>query len=237
MRLRPSFLTLGNFVEFKSKTFFLFVFAAQVSIKEQKLRNDLLRKHCTDVNQSLVNLNKIDINNFIVDDKHGIIYCFVPKPFMFSAGGMYNWKRTLLALKHGEPYPNPISFKGDWVHQWERFQFLRQLPKAEREAKLRHYTKFLFVCDPFVRLISAYRDKILHESRRWRITPSINFPNLLNAFGVAGAYPMHWMGYHSVKGGSHTHSHPPLSHQVNHEACFWTAGGRKTLHSQGKLTE
>ncbi len=27
------------------------------------------------------------------------------------------------------------------------------------QAKLRHYTKFLFVRDPFVRLISAYRNK------------------------------------------------------------------------------
>uniref|UniRef100_A0A3P9J433 Carbohydrate sulfotransferase n=1 Tax=Oryzias latipes TaxID=8090 RepID=A0A3P9J433_ORYLA len=29
-------------------------------------------------------------------------------------------------------------------------------------AKLKHYTKFLFVRDPFVRLISAYRDKMLN---------------------------------------------------------------------------
>uniref|UniRef100_A0A8C8AA24 Carbohydrate sulfotransferase n=1 Tax=Oryzias sinensis TaxID=183150 RepID=A0A8C8AA24_9TELE len=141
------FLTIHEWYIHKQKT-------AQVSIKEQKLRKDLLRKPCADVNQSLVNLNKIDLNNFIVDDKHGILYCFVPKV------ACTNWKRTLVALKHGEPYPNPMSFKGDWVHQWGKFRFLRQLPKAEREAKLKHYTKFLFVRDPFVRLISAYRAKM-----------------------------------------------------------------------------
>ncbi|XP_011485729.1 carbohydrate sulfotransferase 12 isoform X4 [Oryzias latipes] len=74
--------------------------------EQQRLRKDLLRKQCGGINQSLVNLNKIDLKNFIVDDKHGIIYCYIPK------------------------------------------------------AKLKHYTKFLFVRDPFVRLISAYRDKM-----------------------------------------------------------------------------
>ncbi|KAF6715872.1 Carbohydrate sulfotransferase 12 [Oryzias melastigma] len=134
-------------------------FTAQMSTQSQKLRKDLLRKHCAGVNQSLVNFNKIDLTNFIVDDKNGIIYCYVPKV------ACTNWKRTLLALKHGEPYPNPMSFKGDWVHQVERFQFLRQFPLAERKAKLKHYTKFLFVRDPFVRLISAYRAKMLKHDQ------------------------------------------------------------------------
>lgn len=32
------------------------------------------------------------------------------------------------------------------------------------QAKLKHYTKFLFVRDPFARLISAYRDKFLRHN-------------------------------------------------------------------------
>ncbi|XP_078792166.1 carbohydrate sulfotransferase 12-like isoform X2 [Oryzias latipes] len=106
------------------------------------------------MNQSLVNLNKIDLNNFIVDDKHGIIYCYIPKV------ACTNWKRTLIALNHDEPYPDPKSFEHNWVHRFDRFKLLRQFPIPERKAKLKHYTKFLFVRDPFVRLISAYRDKM-----------------------------------------------------------------------------
>ncbi|XP_011485728.1 carbohydrate sulfotransferase 12 isoform X2 [Oryzias latipes] len=122
--------------------------------EQQRLRKDLLRKQCGGINQSLVNLNKIDLKNFIVDDKHGIIYCYIPKV------ACTNWKRTIIALNHDEPYPDPQSFKSNLVHRFDRFKLLTQFPMPERKAKLKHYTKFLFVRDPFVRLISAYRDKM-----------------------------------------------------------------------------
>uniref|UniRef100_A0A3B3DAE8 Carbohydrate sulfotransferase n=1 Tax=Oryzias melastigma TaxID=30732 RepID=A0A3B3DAE8_ORYME len=133
---------------------FLFVFAAPKYSEQQRLRKELLRKHCAGVNQSLV--NNVDMKNFVVDDKNGIIYCYIPKV------ACTNWKRTLIALRHDEPYPDPMSFEHNWVHRFDRFQLLRQFPLAERKAKLKHYTKFLFVRDPFVRLISAYRDKMQH---------------------------------------------------------------------------
>uniref|UniRef100_A0A3B3HMT5 Carbohydrate sulfotransferase n=1 Tax=Oryzias latipes TaxID=8090 RepID=A0A3B3HMT5_ORYLA len=53
-----------------------------------------------------------------------------------------NWKRTLIALRQNEPYPDPI--------------------KVRLCINNKNYTKFLFVRDPFVRLISAYRDKMQH---------------------------------------------------------------------------
>uniref|UniRef100_A0A3B3H5V8 Carbohydrate sulfotransferase n=1 Tax=Oryzias latipes TaxID=8090 RepID=A0A3B3H5V8_ORYLA len=125
-------------------------------LEQQRLRKDLLRKHCAGVNQSLFNLNNIDLNNFIVDDQHGIIYCYIPKV------ACTNWKRTLIALKQNEPYPDPMSFKSNMVHKFDRFRLLKHYSMPERKAKLKHYTKFLFVRDPFVRLISAYRDKMLN---------------------------------------------------------------------------
>uniref|UniRef100_A0A3B3BR44 Carbohydrate sulfotransferase n=1 Tax=Oryzias melastigma TaxID=30732 RepID=A0A3B3BR44_ORYME len=120
------------------------------STKRQRLRKDLLRKYCKGGNQSLDDLKDTNLTNFIVDDKHGIVYCYIPKV------ACTNWKRTLIALNYSEPYPDPMVFEHNWVHQFERFQYLNDFPKAERK----HYTKFLFVRDPFVRLISAYRDKI-----------------------------------------------------------------------------
>ncbi|TKS92707.1 Carbohydrate sulfotransferase 12 [Collichthys lucidus] len=71
--------------------------------------------------RGLDDMSNKELENLIVDDKHGIIYCYIPK------------------------------------------------------AKLKHYTKFLFVRDPFVRLISAYRDKMLgnqkefYENFGWKI--------------------------------------------------------------------
>uniref|UniRef100_A0A3P9M548 Carbohydrate sulfotransferase n=1 Tax=Oryzias latipes TaxID=8090 RepID=A0A3P9M548_ORYLA len=137
-----------------SLRYFLLVFAAPKFSEQQRLRKDLLRKQCGGIDQSLVNLNKIDLKNFIVDDKHGIIYCYIPKV------AFTNWKRTLIALNHDEPYPDPLSFKSNLAHRFDRFKLLTQFPMPERKAKLKHYTKFLFVRDPFVRLISAYRDKM-----------------------------------------------------------------------------
>uniref|UniRef100_A0A3P9HKS2 Carbohydrate sulfotransferase n=1 Tax=Oryzias latipes TaxID=8090 RepID=A0A3P9HKS2_ORYLA len=143
---------------------FISAFAALRSTKKQDLRKDLLRKHCAGVNQSLDDLKDTDLKNFIVDDKHGIIYCYIPKV------ACTNWKRTLVALNYSEPYPDPMSFEHNWVHDSERFQYLNDFPKIDvylflLQAKLKHYTKFMFVRDPFVRLISAYRDKMLNYNQ------------------------------------------------------------------------
>uniref|UniRef100_A0A3B3I192 Carbohydrate sulfotransferase n=1 Tax=Oryzias latipes TaxID=8090 RepID=A0A3B3I192_ORYLA len=126
------------------------VFAAKSS-EQQRLRKDLLRKQCGGVNQSLVNLNKIDLKNFIVDDQHGIIYCYIPK--------VTHHLRLLTFIKAYKRVPYlkdlVICLKGD-----QGRLFMTQ--NIGHAAKLKHYTKFLFVRDPFVRLISAYRDKMLN---------------------------------------------------------------------------
>ncbi|XP_024144244.1 carbohydrate sulfotransferase 12 [Oryzias melastigma] len=162
---------------------------APETTERQRLRKDLLRKHCASENQSLVSLNNIDLNNFIVDDKHGIIYCYIPKV------ACTNWKRTLIALKHDEPYPDPMSFKGDWVHKFDRFRLLKHFPIQERKAKLQHYTKFLFVRDPFVRLISAFRDKIQHYDKYFYdgyirvMLQRYNSQNVVKNNGTKSKYP------------------------------------------------
>ncbi|KAK1889727.1 Carbohydrate sulfotransferase 12 [Dissostichus eleginoides] len=79
-----------------------------------------------------------ELENLIVDDKHGIIYCYIPKD---------------------EPYPDPVSISPDLVHLPNTLPLLNSFPRPEMKAKLKHYTKFLYVRDPFLRLISAYRNK------------------------------------------------------------------------------
>ncbi|KAK7166616.1 hypothetical protein R3I93_006387 [Phoxinus phoxinus] len=106
------------------------------------------------------------LNHLIVDDHHGVIYCFVPKV------ACSNWKRVMIVLSqnlkapNGAPYLDPLDIPVEVIHNhtvhktfnklWRRFgRFSHQL----MHHKLNNYTKFLFVRDPFVRLISAFRDK------------------------------------------------------------------------------
>nr|XP_019950960.1 PREDICTED: carbohydrate sulfotransferase 12-like [Paralichthys olivaceus] len=126
----------------------------------QEVRKQLLKETCgrdkeafSERKVSLEEMSENEMKNLIVDDKHGIIYCYIPKI------ACTNWKRVMFVLNQSEPYPDPMSLSGDLVHSPDKFTLLNSFPRVEMKAKLKHYTKFLFVRDPFVRLISAYRDK------------------------------------------------------------------------------
>uniref|UniRef100_H3CGC4 Carbohydrate sulfotransferase n=1 Tax=Tetraodon nigroviridis TaxID=99883 RepID=H3CGC4_TETNG len=106
-----------------------------------------------------------ELDHLIVDDTHHIIYCYVPKV------ACTNWKRVMVVLSQslvspsGKPYTDPETVSPD-VHNsslyltfakfWRRYGSLSRHLMA---VKLQQYTKFLFVRDPFVRLISAFRNK------------------------------------------------------------------------------
>ncbi|XP_044047497.1 carbohydrate sulfotransferase 12 isoform X1 [Siniperca chuatsi] len=108
-----------------------------------------------------------ELDHLIVDDTHQIIYCYVPKV------ACTNWKRVMVVLSQslispfsGKPYTDPEAVPPDLVHNsslhltfskfWHHYGSLSRHLMA---LKLQHYTKFLFVRDPFVRLISAFRNK------------------------------------------------------------------------------
>nr|XP_033769952.1 carbohydrate sulfotransferase 12-like [Geotrypetes seraphini] len=111
-----------------------------------------------------------ELDHLIVDDRHGVIYCYVPKV------ACTNWKRVMIVLSEslsnqGIPYKDPLNIPRQDVHSpsshltfnkfWRRYgKFSRHLMKI----KLKKYTKFLFVRDPFVRLISAFRSKFELEN-------------------------------------------------------------------------
>lgn len=107
-----------------------------------------------------------ELDHLIVDDRHGVIYCFIPKV------ACTNWKRIMIVLSQnlkapdGAPYLDPLDIPSALSHNatvhltfnkfWRLFgHFSRPL----MHHKLKNYTKFLFVRDPFVRLISAFRNK------------------------------------------------------------------------------
>ncbi|KAM4698782.1 carbohydrate sulfotransferase 12 isoform 1-T2 [Rhinophrynus dorsalis] len=112
-----------------------------------------------------------ELDHLIVDDRHGIIYCYVPKV------ACTNWKRVMIVLseslldKKGAPYRDPLQIPREDVHNTSSHltfnKFWRRYGKFSRHMmniKLKKYTKFLFVRDPFVRLISAFRSKFELEN-------------------------------------------------------------------------
>ncbi|KAL7872351.1 hypothetical protein SRHO_G00073340 [Serrasalmus rhombeus] len=95
--------------------------------------------------------------NLIVDDQHGIIYCYVPKV------ACTEWKSIMIFLSeslkiNGTPFKNHSDIPRELIHS-NSVVYLNRSHRNLMKWKIRKYKKFLFVRNPFVRLISAYRDK------------------------------------------------------------------------------
>ena len=95
------------------------------------------------INES-VDIKKLD--NIIVDEKLKILFCYIPKV------ACTQWKTVLMQL-------NSPERKSDSVHNPKNFKFLHVYPKDDVRRMLRTYFKFVFVREPFERLLSAYLDK------------------------------------------------------------------------------
>ncbi|XP_061455858.1 carbohydrate sulfotransferase 12 [Rhineura floridana] len=156
---------------------------ASLILDQEKLqaeRRRMLRELCANSSftfptkeRSFDDIPNYELNHLIVDDRHGIIYCYVPKV------ACTNWKRVMIVLSEslmdqGVPYADPLDIPREHVHNtsthftfnkfWRRYgKFSRHLMKI----KLKKYTKFLFVRDPFVRLISAFRSKFELENEEF----------------------------------------------------------------------
>ncbi|XP_015251942.1 PREDICTED: carbohydrate sulfotransferase 12-like [Cyprinodon variegatus] len=168
MRIKKEYLAL--LVVFGS-VFIIRLFFTQQGISQvagkkttqlQKLRKDYIRRMC-DIEKKALSAQKPRIKNiydhFIVEERQKIIYCFIPKV------ACSNWKRVMFVLKKGEPYDDPASIDPINVHRISKLQNLTQFNSTERKNRLMNYTKFMFVRDPFVRLISAYRSKFLYNQK------------------------------------------------------------------------
>lgn len=147
---------------------------------QQAARRSVLRDFCANSSlafptkeRSFDDIPNYELSHLIVDDRHGVIYCYVPKV------ACTNWKRLMIVLSQslsdrGAPYRDPLAIPREQVHNssvhltfnkfWRRYgKFSRRLMKA----KLKKYTKFLFVREPFVRLISAFRSKFELENEEF----------------------------------------------------------------------
>lgn len=137
-------------------------YAGEDTTLQQALTKERIRLICDLENKEFsVPKNELNTiyNQFIVDDTKKILYCFIPKV------ACSNWKRVMFVLKKGKPYDDPSSIDRFSIHHVGKLIYLKQFNSAERERRLMEYTKFMFVRDPFVRLVSAYRDKFVQEER------------------------------------------------------------------------
>lgn len=87
-----------------------------------------------------------DFSNFIVSEKHKLVYCSVPKVACTV------WKRIFANLQG-------INVTIG-VHKYTKgkLKILSNYSLEERKKILKTYRKFMFVREPFERLLSAYRD-------------------------------------------------------------------------------
>ncbi|KAG8516196.1 Carbohydrate sulfotransferase 13 [Galemys pyrenaicus] len=115
-------------------------------------RRDQLRRACSRHTRQQRLLQPEDLRHVLVDDAHGLLYCYVPKV------ACTNWKRVLLALSSGAP-GDPLAIPAHEAHAPGRLRSLADFSPAEINRRLRAYLTFLFVREPFERLASAYRNK------------------------------------------------------------------------------
>ncbi|XP_069871546.1 carbohydrate sulfotransferase 13-like [Dipodomys merriami] len=119
-------------------------------------RRDLLRQACSRHSRRPRALRPEELRHVLVDDAHGLLYCYVPKV------ACTNWKRVLLALRaraRGDARADPRAIPAGEAHAPGRLPSLADFRPAEIRRRLRDYLAFLFVREPFERLASAYRNK------------------------------------------------------------------------------
>uniref|UniRef100_A0A663EDS1 Carbohydrate sulfotransferase n=1 Tax=Aquila chrysaetos chrysaetos TaxID=223781 RepID=A0A663EDS1_AQUCH len=102
-------------------------------------------------------------NQLFVEHKHKFIYCEVPKV------GCSNWKRTIFLLQ-ADLNAEASEIEHDHIHQTSLIKKLGTYPPAIQKEFLNNYTKVMFTRHPLERLVSAYRDKLLHSEPFYSIT-------------------------------------------------------------------
>nr|XP_057940620.1 carbohydrate sulfotransferase 11-like isoform X2 [Doryrhamphus excisus] len=126
------------------------VLAAQGSLQG---RRELLEQACLSHSTKRRVLSPEDLKHLIVDDNHSLIYCYVPKV------ACTNWKRVLMVLTSDGRYTDPLSIPANEAHIAGNLRALSEFSVPEINRRLRTYLKFVFVREPFERLVSAYRNK------------------------------------------------------------------------------
>ncbi|XP_053145883.1 carbohydrate sulfotransferase 13 isoform X2 [Hemicordylus capensis] len=116
-------------------------------------RRELLNNVCNRYTRKRRLLTADDLRHLVVDDVHGLLYCYVPKV------ACTNWKRVMMVLTGQGKYQDPLDIPANEAHVSSNLRMLSEYSTPEINYRLRNYLKFIFVREPFERLVSAYRNK------------------------------------------------------------------------------
>ncbi|MEE6502127.1 hypothetical protein FKM82_004419 [Ascaphus truei] len=116
-------------------------------------RRELLASACKTYTRKRRVLTSDDLKHLIVDDAHGLLYCYVPKV------ACTNWKRVMMVLTGQGKYRDPTLIPANEAHVPSNLRALSEFSTPEINYRLRNYLKFVFVREPLERLVSAYRNK------------------------------------------------------------------------------
>lgn len=125
-----------------------FQFVSRV-ISRQEERKRHLSSFCK-AEKGMSSIHPRQLNHLIVDKKHKVVYCYIPKVACTS------WKKIMAQLVN-------LNYKGTSVHKL-RFDLLSYHSKSDVLHILNNYYKFMFVRDPYSRLLSAFKDKFSKKS-------------------------------------------------------------------------
>ncbi|XP_035826128.1 carbohydrate sulfotransferase 11 [Aplysia californica] len=91
----------------------------------------------------------------LVDDDNKLLYCQIPKVASTT------WRRVFLLLSGKMNTTNPLELRSNDVHhKYDEFlTYLSDFSTSDIMYRLNHYFKFVFVREPFERLLSAFRNK------------------------------------------------------------------------------
>lgn len=101
-----------------------------------------------------------DLDHILVDEKHKLLYCYVPKV------ACTNWKRVFMVLLGIADKDNVSSIPAEMVHRKSTFPRLSNYTVEQANYFIENFTKYIFVRHPFERLLSAYRNKLEEPSER-----------------------------------------------------------------------
>ncbi|KAJ8916635.1 hypothetical protein NQ315_000280 [Exocentrus adspersus] len=123
---------------------------------DQIMRQEQLMLGCDNLGgKDKFRLNVSNLEHILVDHKHKLLYCYVPKV------ACTNWKRVIMVLTGESNATNLVDIPASLAHAENSTLKLSQLSTEESSAALRDYTTFLISRHPFERLLSAYRNKFV----------------------------------------------------------------------------
>ncbi|XP_077983559.1 carbohydrate sulfotransferase 9-like [Glandiceps talaboti] len=139
-------------------------------------RKNRMRKTCEEFKAKGGTDLKINYDNLFVDERHKVIYCPVAKV------ANSNWLRIFVVLMGERKDIEEVNW--DVVDE-TTFKTLSSYDPSYRTHLLNTYTKFMFVRNPYNRILSAFVDKFVEEPDMKVVRPEL--PRMLEVLSLPNA--------------------------------------------------